>query len=359
MRKDTLGNRWHEAGLIDPESANLGRPIDITPWFAPIGIELKGDRLIWQWEKIGPRDQKINSEPKILEQFVNLYNAPGERIKDYAKRWGVLRLCEHLLPLSHNRYHPPFLFRPSTAEWMQRRASEKYLSCEPLGDTWDAGWEPLETWRQFALLFRTLLNLAASIHLIQPGKPEHWQIVEHWFQSHSEHFARQDHMRFWESKWQADFKSYIDERQNTLSRKKSQEAAKYRWSRKLELEVKMDFAYIFFTHCVRTLLLISGVKINFLWVRTGPKTHLEANGLFDALVAQLILAINRSQGFVMCSSCGELYTPKRRPRPNQRHYCGKEECKKRAAWKNASARYYQKKARISDSNLDSRQHKKQ
>jgi hypothetical protein len=38
----------------------------------------------------------------MLSRFVELSEAKPERIRDFARRWGVLSICEHDLPASHN-----------------------------------------------------------------------------------------------------------------------------------------------------------------------------------------------------------------------------------------------------------------
>ena len=43
--------------------------------------------------------------------------------------------------------------------------------------------------------------------------------------------------------------------------------------------------------------------------------------LFGTLACQLLFTITRVTGVAVCSACAAIYTPTRRPRPDQRRYC--------------------------------------
>jgi hypothetical protein len=62
----------------------------------------------------------------------------------------------------------------------------------------------------------------------------------------------------------------------------------------------------------------------------GPEVRLGGYKLFGALAVQMMLAVATSDGFAICSGCGALYSPKKRPRAGEDHYCGAPECKKLA-----------------------------
>ena len=44
--------------------------------------------------------------------------------------------------------------------------------------------------------------------------------------------------------------------------------------------------------------------------------------LAGALTLQIMLALTRSVGIAVCSGCGKLFPPSRRPNPNRNTYCG-------------------------------------
>lgn len=55
-----------------------------------------------------------------------------------------------------------------------------------------------------------------------------------------------------------------------------------------------------------------------------------------ALALQIVLTLTRSAGIAICSGCGKLFPPSRRPNPNRNSYC--KSCGMRAAWREAQAR---------------------
>jgi hypothetical protein len=107
-------------------------------------------------------------------------------------------------------------------------------------------------------------------------------------------------------------------------------------------------------------LELGGVRPYFLWEGGRPPTvtlgpailwwfkpasraymlrimpHLQGTTLFGALGVQLLMAVSRAAGFAVCSACGKVYMPKRRPNPKRRRYCGR--CGVKAAWRDAQLR---------------------
>jgi hypothetical protein len=55
-----------------------------------------------------------------------------------------------------------------------------------------------------------------------------------------------------------------------------------------------------------------------------------------ALALQIMLVLTRWSGIAICSSCGRLFSPFRRPNPNRNAYC--KGCGVRAAWREAQTR---------------------
>jgi len=59
--------------------------------------------------------------------------------------------------------------------------------------------------------------------------------------------------------------------------------------------------------------------------------------LLGSLGVQLLSALLRTDGFTVCSACGQPYAPQRRPRKGENHYC--QDCGRRATNKLAQRRY--------------------
>jgi hypothetical protein len=89
-------------------------------------------------------------------------------------------------------------------------------------------------------------------------------------------------------------------------------------------------------------LRLGDMRLGFDWTGTGPTLKLVFGGagLFGALGVQLLLAVARTKGFTFCSACGLPFTPKRRPRADERHY--HPTCRE-AALRDAARAYRQRK----------------
>ena len=65
----------------------------------PQHMELTEDAVLWA----GPF-KEVRPGPGLLENFLNLVDESDEEIFRYARRWGVLGICKHGVPASHNDY---------------------------------------------------------------------------------------------------------------------------------------------------------------------------------------------------------------------------------------------------------------
>ena len=91
------------------------RPVVELPWYVPRKdeIELQGEKLVWKKE-VDLRPPGPNSGPGriirqgtlMLEAFVKLADANENAYLRYACRWGLLNICKHSLPSSHNLPSP-------------------------------------------------------------------------------------------------------------------------------------------------------------------------------------------------------------------------------------------------------------
>jgi hypothetical protein len=245
-------------------------------------VELRDDRLVWGYFLDGTEPQEVDAPRDLLLRFVRLADASSEDICGFASRWGVLGICEHGLPSSHNP-PPPFGVHDGPD-----------YSCRPPGDDIGVYWEPIEPWRHLARQARALLNIAARLHEGELGKAADWRVV----------YER--------------------------SRGGGPFGKRYRGSLVVERIVLAD--------CVNELLLLGNVRPALSW---GPgKSHsskaevsLRGWGLFGVLAVQLLMAVSRTAGLATCSYCGESYSPTRRPRAGCLNYC--PGCGKKAAWANA------------------------
>lgn len=272
---------WSEAGLTDLEG-RFGRPVAAGRWVVPSGIELQGDQLIWREFPA----RQVSAGPKLLEEFVRLADRPAEAVLSYARRWGVLGICEHGLPLSHNP--PPTPLGPG---------SFPMTWCRPLAAESGVFREPLDAWWRYSRQYRAVLNLAACLHDGRLGQPEDWKVLFY---------------------------------------KESEERAVPWWRR------RMDAEWSVLSFVVNEWLDIARVRIRHVFERGKHDLPMSGMALFGALALQLLLAATRTDGLAICSACGLSYRPSRQPTTNRRRYCA--ECRERgASLRDAAADYRRRK----------------
>lgn len=254
---------WGTTGIELADGVD--RPLAADEFSVPIDLRLENETLVWSWLKGA---HQVHSGPGLLDQFVQLSDVSDERILAYARRWGLLILCEqHHLPIGHNqplRFAAPMSAAGASCN-LQRRASDySYL-------------EATEDWRHFARQARALISIAARLHGRQLGAAADWALVY-------ERTGREG-----------------PPGQGILEAER--------------------FAL---TLVVNEWLVLGSVRPQFHWDSgrtTMPAITLGGGGLFGALAVQLMLAVSMTDGLALCSACGAPFVPTRRPRPDERHYC--------------------------------------
>ena len=141
-------------------------------------------------------------------------------------------------------------------------------------------WEPLERWRYFSRQAGAILNLAARLHADQPGRPEDWQQV----------ITRKDRPVPW-------------------------------WKPSAVRSERIMLGDVVSTQWIT----LGNVRPVLTWRSTNPGPQVEfgsgGSSFFGALACQLMFTIARVDGVAVCSGCGTVYIPPRRPRRDQRRYC--------------------------------------
>ena len=273
-----------------PDSAltangELERPLD-GRLAIPGKVELDGERLWWA---ASPESHVRRPGPRVLLDFLALADGSGEHVRAYARKWGVLGICnEHGLPFSH-RWQQPKDVMTATAEaagialWSfgedPNSPGPSAPRCRLLGShghesmpNADA-WEPLAAWRHFAGEARALLEVTDRL---KDGK-------------------RSD-LSVW------------------------QQIAELRYTQKVP---RATDARICISRAVNRWLAWGDVRPSLTWP-VGHKAvtvTLVGSALFSVLAMQLAYAIIGRGGFAFCSGCGMPYETPRRPRISQRRYC--------------------------------------
>lgn len=273
----------------------------------PGGIEVKGECLCWDLlGRDGKRPRYVRPSPDMLDSFIRLADASERKILAFARKWGVLGLCEHDYPCTHDTSCSPKGISPEELRGAKLKLQKRFRCSEPL-----------ETWRGSARSFEGLLRIAAQIQQGKRGDPLDWLfsgVVSIELVDGNEVVPREVVSMIREN-------LHVDFSQ-LLSLSPNKEAEKQ--------------------HLARTLnfYLGSGGVAPNVEVREDSWEITLSSGLFilGALSVQLMLAICRTEGLGLCTACGNAFVVTgRRPSRNRRSYC--ERCGKRAADADAARDY--------------------
>jgi len=301
---------WLE--LADAEG-NLERPLLVDEWLASGPALSVGDEyLAVDWKAFVTSPRIVKAEPPMLERFARLaepHPNPDQRVLRYARRWGLLDLCEHQLPIDHGTSSLPFAFATAGPEAFTFDLSG---NCRSLFGT-----EPVATWLYWSRQVAALLAILSRLHRSESALAEDWSVLCE------------------EAPWVA----LEPVRQGLLD---VREDARL-WTAHLvgggvPLEVQQAVA----SAAIETWLRLAGVSLELRWAHGVPEIAFRGGGLFGALGLQILLAAADSSGWLICPGCGTLHAPPR-ARYGRRSYC--EECRARNVPQNrASKRSRAKKA---------------
>jgi hypothetical protein len=143
--------------LTDPYSGALERDLPLATWIVPPELKLQDGWLVYERRPFFLQEEPVLAriQKNILFDFSELAEADDSRVLNYARKFGVLGLCEHGKPLGH----------------ITRMPIEKV--CTPLGWPRECR-EPIERWRFFALGFRAVLRISVALHEGKNGDAEDW-----------------------------------------------------------------------------------------------------------------------------------------------------------------------------------------
>jgi hypothetical protein len=207
-----------------------------------------------------------------LEDFIKLANASDEQIRDYAREWGVLEICEHGYPRTHNGLTWPRAW--STQNW-----------CNPLKhkdgmrQCYEEGWEPTDRWRYFASQAGAILKIAARVNQGSVALAHDWKLV---------------------------YQEYLQEFDSSPNKLDPQDV--------LDNRRLISFA-------VNDWLQLGAVRPQFVWKAKSPKLEVGGPTLFGHLAVQLTLVVSQTGAVLFCSHCANPYQPRRQPNPNRRNFC--------------------------------------
>ncbi len=276
----TTLERWDWVNLGDNEG-RVDRPSAGLAWSTPSAAELDGEWLLFLYRmrvlRRGLRAfqvRTVKASAGLLTEFIQLEEAPAERILAYAHRHGPFGFCQHGDP-SH------------------RVLSE---GCPAAVATTGAGQvavrEALQWWRNLAGHARALLNAAAQL-----------------------------------------FKGRVDD----ITLVRLNPGLLLRPMRVLRAARRDPAPFV--AYGMELWLRFFQVRPRATYNPRRKRFEMRISGssaLAGALALQIMLALTRSAGIAVCSGCGRVFPPSRRPNPNRNTYC--DACGIRAAWREAQAR---------------------
>lgn len=265
---------WRDAEMLS-DTNTLERPFIWRLCLRPRNIELMGDLLVWRPdEKEAPPRDPQPSDIGLLNKFVRLCgkNSSPEEYLRFAREWGVMGLCQHFSPYPHPRLDLD---------------DEKHKPCEYFQTASGQYFEPLAIWREYSLEARAILRVAARFHQDRQGDFEDWKVLNPTLQGPLTRSS----------------KMFLFER--IVIAKKID-----RWLDRGNLNLRLD------------------------WHGAKPSIYVSCN-IVGLIGCHLMLAVNRSQGIAICTSCSFPYPPKKRPSPGRGNYCDK--CKGKAPSRESQA----------------------
>jgi hypothetical protein len=268
---------WEEAGLTHPQTWELGRSLLRGTIWVPALVEVDNNRLYWAYAA----KKEKGVRPDLLENFIHLSQAPLEQIRDFAKQWGVLEICKHGYPSSHNSQTWPRPWRDPYQICSPLEMPDRKLKA--LGRHFSiAGWDPIDRWRYFSRQAGSILNLAAALYKEGKGSPDDWNLL----------------FEEYEEDWDSLKRAPRESRSPKMSR-------------------------LFLANVINDWLQLGGVRpAVFLMEGTDLRLELGGPNLFSFLGIQLALAVSRTDQMAICSNCGRPYIATgRRPAINRRSYC--------------------------------------
>lgn len=200
------------------------------------------------------RRLKRSAAPDLLEQFCSIAEAAdtASAVAVFAKRWGLLGLCEHGLPSGHR--------------------SPRCIA--------GRGRESVQHWMELTRAFDSMLRIGLDLSRRDSGADLDWQLAD-------SGICRDD------------FTPWDEETRKTITTDHS-----------------LVIARTHYMTLMRRLIEISNMQPRFHWSNRAWNIDLDAHGdnLPAILTAQLMLRIAGARNQIKCSECLSWFIPKRNQR---------------------------------------------
>lgn len=131
----------------------------VWPLTKPRFVRLEDDSIEWWLDlsEFGAPDHSVQTPTAeemsgMLDQFLRIRQ--DKDVVRFARRWGVLGLCEHDLPYNH---------RGADCQPRERRRKRRWVYHEPI-----------ESWLRIARQFGAIVAISADVRSQRPGSKEDW-----------------------------------------------------------------------------------------------------------------------------------------------------------------------------------------
>jgi hypothetical protein len=141
---------WELSAIVDADG-RIDRPLAQATWATAGSHELADGGL----QAIGQPIHEVHADEELLARFVELVGRDDQALVTFADRYGLLGLCEHELPASHNPM--PYGFQSGVATWCNSIETESTA-----------------IWRTFSGQARAMVNVAAAVRAGRPGAERDW-----------------------------------------------------------------------------------------------------------------------------------------------------------------------------------------
>jgi hypothetical protein len=221
----------------------------------------------------------------MLGRFVGLRDARDDQILRFARRWGMLELCSHSLPIGHNMDWMP----PSLAD-NRHVGRERLDAC-----TFEPRVDRLADWRYWSSQARAILEVGRAIAAGRAADP------------------RRLHDLLTLAPWADD--DYLpraaEVSELVFYPSPLRPAARRPISSAVGRQLVADaLDYWFYAASTRLAMRWSGSRPEAVW--TG--------GLIGMIGLQLALAVSSANGWAVCAGCGSQHVPAR-PNSTRRSFC--------------------------------------
>lgn len=278
-------------------------------WWAPDRVEVVDGQLVpqlvtypdrpYKWRVIGADGG--SEETAMLGDFMDLADpADEDAVARYAERWGMLGLCAHGLPATHDKSTlPESLRRPGRSiDWgpgeVEDRCVVSFFESEPIA-----------TWRYWAGQARALLVVSARLAAGQPGGDAEWAELQ----------APGPWARNWPPAEPLTFAARGSDGKERSFHSLEEVFGTHTMAQVVALQRRSA------GETLQHWLTLAGVGLTVSWKGASPDMTWRSGGLFGALGMKLLLAASRVEGWALCTGCAKPHIPSRQARRGAGRFC--------------------------------------